>query len=110
MDDLEARLRTVGSPPLDILIRTSGVKRLSDYMLWQVRIPLLDLLFSWANYRARSAPTTRRYSSRTSTGPTLVFGTSYPSSSTTRGKSGQPRLELDFALIFSLLAVLDILA
>lgn len=27
----------VGSPPLDILIRTSGVKRLSDYMLWQVR-------------------------------------------------------------------------
>jgi ditrans,polycis-polyprenyl diphosphate synthase len=26
-----------GSPPLDILIRTSGVKRLSDFMLWQVR-------------------------------------------------------------------------
>lgn len=25
-----------GSPPLDILIRTSGVKRLSDYMMWQV--------------------------------------------------------------------------
>ncbi|TFK18866.1 dehydrodolichyl diphosphate synthetase [Coprinopsis marcescibilis] len=24
-----------GSPPLDILIRTSGVKRLSDYLLWQ---------------------------------------------------------------------------
>lgn len=24
-----------GSPPLDILVRTSGVKRLSDYMLWQ---------------------------------------------------------------------------
>ena len=30
-----------GSPPLDILIRTSGVKRLSDYLLWQVRsLPL----------------------------------------------------------------------
>ncbi len=27
-----------GSPPLDILVRTSGVKRLSDYMLWQVCI------------------------------------------------------------------------
>ena len=27
-----------GSPPLDILIRTSGVKRLSDYLLWQVRL------------------------------------------------------------------------
>lgn len=25
-----------GSPPLDILVRTSGVKRLSDYLLWQV--------------------------------------------------------------------------
>ncbi len=44
MDDLEARLRTAGSPPLDILIRTSGVKRLSDYMLWQVCIlPLYQL-------------------------------------------------------------------
>ena len=26
-----------GSPPLDILIRTSGVNRLSDFLLWQVR-------------------------------------------------------------------------
>jgi len=25
-----------GSPPLDVLVRTSGVKRLSDFMLWQV--------------------------------------------------------------------------
>lgn len=28
---------TRGSPPLDILIRTSGVRRLSDFLLWQVR-------------------------------------------------------------------------
>jgi len=36
-DDIDARLMTsaVGSPPLDILVRTSGVKRLSDYLLWQ---------------------------------------------------------------------------
>ncbi|KAL1944647.1 hypothetical protein VTO73DRAFT_3077 [Trametes versicolor] len=36
-DDIEAHLMTsiAGSPPLDILVRSSGVKRLSDYMLWQ---------------------------------------------------------------------------
>ena len=41
--DIEAKLMIskVGSPPLDILIRTSGVKRLSDYMLWQVGMLLL---------------------------------------------------------------------
>ncbi|KAF4616892.1 hypothetical protein D9613_008586 [Agrocybe pediades] len=36
-EDIYSQLMTSlgGSPPLDILIRTSGVKRLSDYMLWQ---------------------------------------------------------------------------
>ncbi|KAF7353737.1 Alkyl transferase [Mycena venus] len=36
-DDIDAQLFTslAGSPPLDILIRTSGVKRLSDFLLWQ---------------------------------------------------------------------------
>jgi len=35
--DIEDQISTTlgGSPPLDILVRTSGVKRLSDYMLWQ---------------------------------------------------------------------------
>ncbi|KAF8891375.1 Di-trans-poly-cis-decaprenylcistransferase [Infundibulicybe gibba] len=35
--DIDAQLMTslVDSPPLDILIRTSGVKRLSDFLLWQ---------------------------------------------------------------------------
>lgn len=28
----------VGSPPIDILVRTSGVKRLSDFLTWQVRL------------------------------------------------------------------------
>ncbi|KAF7359190.1 Alkyl transferase [Mycena sanguinolenta] len=36
-DDIDAQLFTTlaGSPPVDILIRTSGVKRLSDFLLWQ---------------------------------------------------------------------------
>ncbi|KAI8989641.1 Di-trans-poly-cis-decaprenylcistransferase [Trametes punicea] len=36
-EELDVHLMTsiAGSPPLDILVRSSGVKRLSDYMLWQ---------------------------------------------------------------------------
>lgn len=33
---LSQNLYTSASPPLDILIRTSGVNRLSDFLLWQV--------------------------------------------------------------------------
>lgn len=32
---IERHLYTAGTPPLDLLIRTSGVERLSDFMLWQ---------------------------------------------------------------------------
>lgn len=32
---LTDHMYTAGSPPLDLLIRTSGVQRLSDFMLWQ---------------------------------------------------------------------------
>ncbi|KAI0701314.1 Decaprenyl diphosphate synthase-like protein [Cytidiella melzeri] len=37
-NDLDAHIMTsvVDSPPIDILIRTSGVKRLSDFLTWQV--------------------------------------------------------------------------
>lgn len=37
-DEIEKHLEMTvrGSPPLDVLIRTSGTYRLSDYMLWQV--------------------------------------------------------------------------
>ncbi|KAG6814940.1 hypothetical protein H0H93_011601 [Arthromyces matolae] len=38
-DDIDNELLTSlgGSPPLEVLVRTSGVKRFSDYLLWQVR-------------------------------------------------------------------------
>ncbi|PWN97355.1 Di-trans-poly-cis-decaprenylcistransferase [Tilletiopsis washingtonensis] len=34
-DALEARMMLAHSPPVDVLVRTSGVYRLSDFMLWQ---------------------------------------------------------------------------
>eukprot|EP01066_Platyproteum_vivax_P004589 Platyproteum_vivax@DN15947_c0_g1_i1.p1 len=36
-DILDQFLFTAGCPPLDILIRTSGVTRLSDFLVWQAR-------------------------------------------------------------------------
>jgi len=67
--DIEGRLLTtkVNSPPLDILIRTSGVRRLSDFLLWQCTentqihfidtfwpdIGLLDLLPIILDYQRR---------------------------------------------------------
>lgn len=32
---LESKMYFGGNPPLDILVRTSGVERFSDFMLWQ---------------------------------------------------------------------------
>lgn len=34
-ETLNEHMLTAGAPPLDLLIRTSGVERLSDFMLWQ---------------------------------------------------------------------------
>lgn len=34
-DTIKRHLFTSRDPPLDLLVRTSGVKRLSDFMLWQ---------------------------------------------------------------------------
>lgn len=46
---ITSHLFTASDPPLDILIRTSGVERLSDFMLWQshqdTRIVFLDVLW-----------------------------------------------------------------
>lgn len=35
-EELDSHMMFADSPPLDILVRTSGVRRLSDFMLWQV--------------------------------------------------------------------------
>lgn len=35
MEDLESRLVTAGIPDPDLMIRTSGEKRISNYLLWQ---------------------------------------------------------------------------
>lgn len=46
---IEGHMFTADNPPLDLLIRTSGVKRLSDFMLWQchenTEIVFLDCLW-----------------------------------------------------------------
>ncbi|KAI9800660.1 MAG: hypothetical protein M1825_003982 [Sarcosagium campestre] len=46
---LDGNLYTAGNPPLDLLVRTSGVERLSDFMLWQchqdTEIAFLDTLW-----------------------------------------------------------------
>jgi ditrans,polycis-polyprenyl diphosphate synthase len=48
-------LFTAGNPPLDLLVRTSGVQRLSDFMLWQCQegteIVFLDCL--WPEFDLR---------------------------------------------------------
>ena len=41
---IEERLETHGLPPLDLLIRTSGEKRLSNFLLWQAAYA--ELLFT----------------------------------------------------------------
>jgi ditrans,polycis-polyprenyl diphosphate synthase len=35
LDTLEKHMYTADDPPLDLFVRTSGVERLSDFMLWQ---------------------------------------------------------------------------
>jgi ditrans,polycis-polyprenyl diphosphate synthase len=48
-ETLTDNMFTAGAPPLDLLVRTSGVQRLSDFMLWQCHektsIVFLDCLW-----------------------------------------------------------------
>ena len=70
---LDANLMTslVGSPPLDILVRTSGVHRLSDFMLWQVSAAGTYLFLSDAHKKLHplSVAKTPKFNSSQLTGP-----------------------------------------
>ena len=54
LEDLEAGLWTVGLPELDLLIRTSGERRISNFLLWQSAYA--ELYFTeelWPDFRER---------------------------------------------------------
>jgi undecaprenyl diphosphate synthase len=51
-EDLEAALYTAGLPELDLLVRTSGERRISNFLLWQCAYA--ELLFTeilWPDFR-----------------------------------------------------------
>ncbi len=51
-DDIDARLWTAGLPELDLLVRTSGERRISNFLLWQCAYA--ELAFSdvlWPDFR-----------------------------------------------------------
>lgn len=53
-ETIEAELDTAGMPPLDLLIRTSGEVRLSNFLLWQVayaEMAFIDVL--WPDFEPR---------------------------------------------------------
>ncbi|MET0270004.1 MAG: isoprenyl transferase [Sphingomonas sp.] len=52
-DAIEGRLDTAGLPPLDLLIRTSGERRLSNFLLWQAAYAeLLFVATLWPDFDA----------------------------------------------------------
>ncbi|WP_308197106.1 MULTISPECIES: polyprenyl diphosphate synthase [unclassified Anaeromyxobacter] len=53
-DDIEAALWTAGLPELDLLVRTSGERRISNFLLWQcayAELHFSDVL--WPDFRDR---------------------------------------------------------
>jgi undecaprenyl diphosphate synthase len=51
-EDLEAGLWTAGLPELDLLVRTSGERRISNFLLWQcayAELVFTDVL--WPDFR-----------------------------------------------------------
>ena len=53
-ETIEARLDTAGMPPVDLLIRTSGEMRVSDFLLWQISYAELYVTTTlWPDFRRR---------------------------------------------------------
>jgi undecaprenyl diphosphate synthase len=51
-DDLEAALWTAGLPALDLLVRTSGERRISNFLLWQCAYAELSFVEEmWPDFR-----------------------------------------------------------
>ncbi|RKI00529.1 di-trans,poly-cis-decaprenylcistransferase [Corallococcus sp. AB004] len=51
-EDLESRLWTAGLPPVDLIVRTSGEQRISNFLLWQ--LAYAELCFTdalWPDFR-----------------------------------------------------------
>jgi len=51
-ENLESRLQSAGLPPVDLLIRTGGERRISNFMLWQ--LAYTELYFTdtlWPDFR-----------------------------------------------------------
>ncbi len=63
---IEAKLQTAGLPPLDLLIRTSGEQRLSNFLLWQAayaEMMFVDTL--WPDFgKAELAAAVQSYGNR----------------------------------------------
>ena len=54
-EDVEAALWTRGLPPLDLIIRTSGEQRISNFLLWQMAYA--ELVFTqepWPDFREQA--------------------------------------------------------
>jgi hypothetical protein len=83
-------MTTLGSsPPLEVLVRTSGVKRLSDFLTWQVRRNAVrDIQAASTNSLFYSVRKTHKFSSVTAIGQNSDYGTSFPSCLTTKQKCG----------------------
>ncbi len=58
LDQIEARLHQPDMPPLDLLVRTSGEQRLSNYLLWQAAYAELFLTdVEWPEFREEDLET-----------------------------------------------------
>ncbi len=50
-DEFDSYLMTAGIPPVDLLIRTSGEQRISNYLLWQIAYAELEFVpESWPEF------------------------------------------------------------